>query len=85
MRTVTIKLTLDQVLAAVEQLSLEQKIMLRDRLNAELNREQVERQFDEALRAIRAANVGFGEDEVLADVNQAVHEVRAERREASGR
>ncbi|MFQ6057883.1 MAG: hypothetical protein ACE5MB_03255 [Anaerolineae bacterium] len=79
MTTVTIELTLEQILSAIERLPLEQKVMLKDKLEAEL-REQVSRQFDEALSTIRAANRGVTEDEVMADVAQAIREVRAARR-----
>jgi len=48
-------------------------------LASEIDREGIHRRFAEAAMAIRAANAGINEDEVLADVAQAVAEVRAAR------
>ena len=68
MITVAVDLTWPQLLAAIERLPDEQKAILREMLDAQLQREQVLRNFDEALKEIRQANAGFTEDEVMADV-----------------
>jgi len=80
MVTVTVRLSFEQLLAAVRQLPRKQKVALWQLLDAELNREEIFREFAEALEDIRAANEGVTEDEVMADVEVAIREVRAARR-----
>lgn len=78
MATIKQQLTLEQLIAAIRQLPLEQKMKLRKIFEEETFAE-LERRFDEALAEIRAANPGLDEDEVMEEVNQEVHEIRAER------
>lgn len=79
MATANIELTFEQLLAAVRKLPTAQKTRLWQTLDAELNREDINREFDLALEEIWAANEGVSEDEVMADVNAAIREVRAEK------
>ena len=80
MANVSIELTFDQLLAAIRKLPHEQKAKLWQTLDNELNRSEIRRRAMEAVEAIRAANEGVTEDEVMADATAAVKEVRAERR-----
>ncbi len=78
MATIKQQFTLEQLIAAIRQLPLEQKMKLRQIFEEETFAE-VERRFDEALRASRAANPGIDEDALMEEINEVVHEVRAER------
>ncbi len=78
MATIKQQFTLEQLIAAIRQLSLEDKMKLRKVFDEETLAE-LGRRFDEALAEIRAANPGLNEDEVMEEVNQVVHEIRAER------
>ncbi|MBI5650732.1 MAG: hypothetical protein HZC40_09860 [Chloroflexi bacterium] len=78
MATVTLHLTVDQLLEAIRQLPFEEKLRLRALLSDDV-RERMNQRLDEALQAIREANPGVTEDEVMADVNRVVHEIRAEK------
>ena len=80
MSTVNIELTLNQLSAAIQRLPYEQKLALWRLLDAQLKGDdEVFREFGEALAEIRAANEGVTEDEVMADVELALREVRAGR------
>ena len=71
-------LTVEQLIEAVRQLPFEDRIRIRKVID-ENSREEIERCFDEALRASRAANPEIDEDVLMEEINQVVHEVRAER------
>ena len=79
MMTVAVELSFEQLLTAVRKLPQAQKSQLLDTLEAELSREEIRRRAKEAVEAIRAANENVNEDELMADINAAVEEVRAER------
>jgi hypothetical protein len=80
MSTISIELTLNQLTAAILRLPHEQKLVLWRLLDAELTGDdEVFREFGEALKEIRAANTGVTEDEVMADVEIALRQVRAAR------
>lgn len=79
MNTANVELTFDQLLAAVRKLPTAQKTRLWQTLDAELNREDINREFDLALEEIWAADGGVSEAEVMADVNAAIRGVRAEK------
>lgn len=83
MTTAHTEMSFEQWLAAIRKLPYAQKTKLWQTLDAELNRADARRQareeFAEAVRAIRTANKGVTEDEVVADVSAAVKEVRAVR------
>lgn len=78
MATVNVELTFDQLLAAVRRLPDQQKIALWQTLDAEVNRDEIRRSARAAVEAIWTANQGFSEDEVRADVEDALRQVRAE-------
>jgi Txe/YoeB family toxin of Txe-Axe toxin-antitoxin module len=78
MATATVRLTIDQLIEAIRQLPFEEQVKLRELLSDDV-RERVNRRLDEALRIIRESNPGVTEDEVMADANAVVHEIRAER------
>ncbi len=83
MANVNIELTFEQLISAVRRLPTMQKAKLWQMLNAEFNHDEIQRRAMEAVEAIRAANEGVTEDEVMADATAAVQEVRAERRAPS--
>jgi len=78
-----LELPLKQILASVRRLPTEQKLELWRALSRDLN-EVIEQRFRQALAESRAANQQYTEEEVMADVAQAVAEVRAARRAAPG-
>ncbi len=71
-------LTLEELARAIRQLPRDQKITLWKMLDAELVGRDVDREFDQALKAIWAANQGVTEDEAMADALTAVRDFRAE-------
>ena len=82
MSTISIELTLNQLTDAIQRLPYDQKIALWRWLDAKLKDDDtVFREFGEALEDIRAANEGVTEDEVMADVEIALREVRAARQD----
>lgn len=83
MITVSVELTWPQLVAAVDQLSEEQKELLRERLEAQLEREAIgdaefKARLDRVLAESWAANPGLDEGEVMADVVEEIHHVRGE-------
>ena len=72
-------LTFEQLLAAVRNLPYAQKTKLWQELDSEVDRNEIRRQARKALEEIWAANEGVSEDEVMADIDAALREVRAER------
>ncbi|MBI3913693.1 MAG: hypothetical protein HY327_05845 [Chloroflexi bacterium] len=78
MASVSLRLSVEQLIEAIRQLPFEERIKIRKVID-ENSREEIERRFDEALRASRAANLEIDEDVLMEEINQAVHEVRAER------
>ncbi|MCX7839274.1 MAG: hypothetical protein N2559_07440 [Anaerolineae bacterium] len=79
-----LELTFDQLLTAISKMPPAQQVklwrILGSRLNQDFVRQQARDEFAESVAAIRAANAGVNEDEVMADVTATVLEVRAERR-----
>ncbi len=78
MATVNIQLDFDKLLAAIKQLPKQYKIQIWQTLDAELNRDEINREFAHTLEEIWSANEHLAEAEVNADIEQAVREVRAE-------
>jgi hypothetical protein len=78
---VTLELSMSQVLSWVRRLPTEQKLELWRALNQDLAR-TIDRRFRQSLAEIRVANQQYSEEEVMADVDQAVAEVRVARRTA---
>jgi len=82
---VTIRLTLGQLLEAIHHLPEVDREILHRVLESGKSRADIRREFGEALREIWEANEAFTEEEVAADVEQAIQEVRAAHRAARGR
>ncbi len=78
MSSIQIEFTFDQLLRAIRQLPQEQRVKLWQELDAELDPNEIRHRAQQALEEIWKANEGFTEDEVMADVNAALQEVRAE-------
>lgn len=78
MESVSIELEFDKLLAAIKRLPKAKKIQVWQTLDAELNRDDINREFAQALEEIWAANARFSEAEVNADIETTIREVRAE-------
>lgn len=78
MATVHIELDFEKLLAAIRQLPKTQKIQIWQTLDAELNRDEINREFARALEESWAANAHRSEEEVNADIETALREVRAD-------
>ncbi len=78
MASVSLRLSVEQLIEAIRQLPFEERIKIRKVID-ENSREEIERRFDETLRVSRAANPELDEDVLMEEINQVVHEVRAER------
>ena len=78
MANINIQLTFEQLLTLVRKLPQAQKTRLWQELNSEVDHNEIRRQARQAFEEIWAANEGVSEDEVMADVNAAIREVRAE-------
>lgn len=79
---VILELSLNQLLSWVLRLPTEQKLELWRALSRDL-RKTTDQRFRQALAEIRTANQEYSEEEVMADVAQAVAEARAARRAVS--
>lgn len=78
MAQVTSDLDFDTILAAIKRLPKSQKLQIWQSLDAELNREEINREFVRALEEIWIANAHFSEAEVNADIATAIQQVRSE-------
>ncbi len=78
--TVSVELSYDQVRDAVRQLPREHKTDLWKMLGTDIDLDELRRQARTAVEEIREAYKHVPEEEVMADVDAAVKEVRAERR-----
>jgi hypothetical protein len=76
---ISIDLSLEQLSNALRRLPANEKVMLWRLLDTEIDRAAIAKRFADALNTIRAAYSNVGEDEVMADVLQAVKEMRAAR------
>jgi hypothetical protein len=76
-----IEMPAEPLLAAFRRLPIEERITLFKCLETEL-RQEVRERFSDAVQANWEANRQFTEEEVMRDVEQAIQEVRAERRAA---
>ena len=81
--SITIELPMNQMLTWARRLPVEQKLELWRTLGKDLDK-TIDQRFHEALEVCWTANQQFTEEEVMADVDQAIAEVRAARR-AAGR
>ncbi len=79
MATVNIQLDFDKLLAAIKQLPKQYKTQIWQTLDAELNRDEINREFAHTLEEIWSANEHIAEAKVNADIEQALREVRAEK------
>jgi len=79
MTTVTVELTYEQLRDAVRKLPSQQKTELWELLGDEIDVEAIRQRARQAVAEIREAYKHITEEEVMADVNAAVKEVRAER------
>ena len=75
-KTVKLEIPFQKLLAIIEQLDPDEKLMLKKKLEREKVTTWQER-FGRSLKALGKKNAAFTEKEVLADVNAAIAEVRA--------
>lgn len=68
----------DKMLAEIDRLPKAQKVQIWQRLDAELNRNEINREFAEALEQIWSAYEHVPEEDVHADIEEAVRQVRGE-------
>ncbi len=68
----------ESLLAAIKKLPKTQKVQIWQTLNAELNRDEINRDFAQALEDIWTANEQYSEAEVSADIQSAIRQVREE-------
>ncbi len=78
MAQATAQFDFEKLFAAIKQLPRSQKIQIWQTLDAELNRDDINREFAQALEEIWPANAHYSEAEVNADIQAAIREVRAE-------
>jgi hypothetical protein len=83
--SISVNLSIEQLIDAVRRLPDQEKITVWRILDQEIDRDAIALRFTEAVQAIRAGNPNVNEDEVMADVLQAIQEVRASRRNAQDR
>jgi hypothetical protein len=76
MATVNIQLDFDKLLVAIKQLPKQYKIQIGQTLDAELNRDEINREFAHILEEIWSANEHIAEAEANADIEQAVRNTR---------
>lgn len=81
--TITVELTTQQILQAIRQLPLEERLSLLQTLIRD-DKDELDRRFDNALAAVHSANQGLDEDTVMVELTRVVHDVRAERYATSG-
>lgn len=79
MRTINFEVTLDQLMHAIRRLSPDERHELVQTLLKD-ERDEITRRFDDALSTSRSANPETDEDALMEEINQVVHQVRAERR-----
>ncbi len=72
----TAQLNFESLLAAIRQLPKTQKVQIWQTLDAELNRDEINREFARALEEIWTANEQYSEAEVNADIQAAIRQVR---------
>ena len=72
MSTVTVDLTVEQIVAAVRRLPLQEKAALKKALEAELDD-----RLGQLLAELWAENRSYSEEEVMADVAKAIAEAKA--------
>ncbi len=78
MASINVQLSFDQLLAAIHQLPKSLKIEVYQVLDAELHRAEIEREFERALHEIWNAYQAIPEEQVNADIEAALEQVRAE-------
>ena len=77
MAKVSVELNFDNLLAAILRLPREYKLRIWQPLDAELHRDEIERDFRRALYEVWNAYKDVPEEEVNADIERALGEVRA--------
>ncbi len=78
MAQMTGHLDCEEIFTIVKQLPRSQKIQIWQWLDAELNRDEINREFARALEEIWIANAHYSETEVNADIETAIRQVRTQ-------
>jgi predicted nucleic acid-binding Zn-ribbon protein len=78
MNTVPVELSIDQLKQALRKLPAKEKVAIWRMLDSEIDRTAITKKFDSAVKSIREQYyaVDEEEEEVIAEINRAVHETR---------
>jgi len=74
--TINVRLSLEQLTKAIQQLPTQEKMTLWRILDTDLDRSRIRKRFSSALHIIRTTYADLAEEDVMADVLLAVREVR---------
>ncbi len=77
MATVTLELTLDQLIQAIDRLSAVDRLKVASAILKDY-RAEINKRFDESLTTVHGAYPDLNEDEVMEEINQSVHKIRSE-------
>ena len=76
MNTVPVELSVDQLKQALRKLPAKEKVAIWRMLDSEIDRTAITKKFDSAVKSIREQYYAVDEEEVIAEINRAVHETR---------
>ena len=76
MNTVPVELSVDQLKQALHKLPAKEKVAIWRMLDSEIDRTAITKKFDSAVKSIREQYYAVDEEEVIAEINRAVHETR---------
>ena len=76
MNSVRVDLSFEQIKQALRRLPAQEKAAIWRMLDADLDRPAIARRFDAAVKSVRKAYAHIDEEEVMADLVKATHEVR---------
>jgi hypothetical protein len=76
MNTVPVELSVDQLKQALRKLPAKEKVAIWRMLDSEIDRAAITKKFDNAVKSIREQYRAADEEEVIAEINRAVHETR---------
>lgn len=76
MNTVPVELSVDQLKQALRKLPAKEKVAIWRMLDSEIDRTAIAKKFDSAVKSIREQYRAADEEEVVAEINRAVHETR---------
>ncbi len=84
MATLTLELTLDQLIQAIDRLSAADRLRVAGAILKDY-RSDINKRFGESLTSVHAAYPNLNEDKVMEEINQLVHEIRSEHHDQNSR